>query len=91
MYQILVPRRVAKRLERLPVHVQDTFRSLGEDLKAAGPIQRGWPNFSSLGMEGAMRKYHCHLTYNYVACWKYEKGTIVIEVYYVGSRQSAPY
>jgi hypothetical protein len=35
--------------------------------------------------------YHCHLAYKWVACWKHEKSTIIIEVYYAGSRENAPY
>jgi hypothetical protein len=31
------------------------------------------------------------LTYHYVACWRHEKETIIIEVYYVGSREDAPF
>ncbi len=86
-YDVRISRKVLRSLERLPERIQDKFRLLAKDLRDAGPIQRSWSNFSALG-EG---KFHCHLTYSYVACWQHEKGTIVIEVYYVGSRQDAPY
>jgi hypothetical protein len=46
-----------------------------------------WQNYSKLGEN----EYHCHLTYHYVACWRHEKETITIEVYYAGSREDAPY
>lgn len=46
-----------------------------------------WHNFSPLGKD----KYHCHLNYRYVACWTYKQGEIIIEVYYVGTREKAPY
>lgn len=36
-------------------------------------------------------KYHCHLKYNWVACWIWEKGTFIVEIYYAGSRENAPY
>ena len=36
-------------------------------------------------------EYHCHLAYSWVACWRHEKYTITIEVYYAGSRENAPY
>jgi hypothetical protein len=55
--------------------------------EADGPIQKSWNNFSPLGNE----KYHCHLNYRYVACWNYRQGEKEIEVYYVGSREKAPY
>ena len=35
--------------------------------------------------------YHCHLSRDWVACWRWEKRTIEIEVYYAGSRKDAPY
>lgn len=53
----------------------------------SGPMQPAWPNFSKLGPH----KYHCHLAYSWVACWKFDKGNILIEVYYVGHRKNAPY
>jgi len=31
------------------------------------------------------------LNYHYVACWRTDKATITIEVYYVGSREKNPY
>jgi DNA-binding XRE family transcriptional regulator len=46
-----------------------------EDLKADGPIQKSWNNFSPLGDD----QYHCHLNYRYVACWTYRQGEIEIE------------
>ena len=38
--------------------------------------------------EGPVQK---SLTYRHVACWTFRKGEIEIEVYYVGSREKAPY
>ncbi len=35
--------------------------------------------------------YHCHLAYRWVACWRNEKGKMIVEVEYVGSREKAPY
>jgi hypothetical protein len=55
------------------------------DSGATGPYN--WQNYSKLNVN----QYHCHLTYRYVACWRHEKNTIIIEVYYVGSREAAPY
>ncbi len=63
------------------------FGLLVADLEEGGPIQGEWQNFGPLG-EG---KYHCHLSWSYVACWTHEEGSKVIEVYYVGSREDAPY
>lgn len=71
----------------MPLIVQDKFTILRNDLIVNGPYQVKRPNYSPLGNN----KFHCHLTYDYVACWKWDKGTIEIEVYYVGSREKAPY
>jgi mRNA-degrading endonuclease RelE of RelBE toxin-antitoxin system len=86
-YKVTVKMKVARKLLKLPKSIQKLFFLLVEDIKADGAIQKNWHNFSSLGDN----KYHCHLNYRYVACWTYKKGTITIEVYYVGSREKAPY
>jgi mRNA-degrading endonuclease RelE of RelBE toxin-antitoxin system len=86
-YQVLVKKHAEKSLSKLPENVRQLLFLLVTDLQTEGPIQRRWPHFSSLGDD----RYHCHLTYRYVACWAHRKGEIVIEVYYVGSREKAPY
>jgi mRNA-degrading endonuclease RelE of RelBE toxin-antitoxin system len=86
-YQIKVKNKVARGLGKLPENVRQLLYLLVNDLQDDGPIQRSWPNFSYLGGD----RYHCHLTYRYVACWTFRKNEIVIEVYYVGSREKAAY
>ena len=86
-YEVRIKKKALKNLTRLPVEVRQVFFLLVADLKESGPIRRDWKNFSKLGED----EYHCHLTYSYVACWTWKKDTIEIEVYYVGSREKAPY
>ena len=86
-YEVRIRKKAARGLDRLPKRVQQLLFLLVADLRADGPIRRDWPNFSSLGPD----RFHCHLTYRYVACWMCRKGEILIEVYYVGSREKAPY
>ncbi len=86
-YEVRVKKKVARALEKLPADVQKLMFLLIADLASDGPIQKSWRNFSSLGKDC----YHCHLTYRYVACWTCRRNEIVIEVYYVGSREKAPY
>lgn len=86
-FDVRIQKKVARGLLKLPSDVKKLLFLLIEDLKADGPIQKSWHNFSSLGGN----KYHCHLNYRYVACWTHNKGEIEIEVYYVGSRENAPY
>lgn len=58
-----------------------------EKLKESGPVQPEFQNYSKLGEYG----YHCHLSHKWVACRREIKDIIVVEVYYVGSREDAPY
>jgi len=87
-YSIILKKSVKKNLRKLPVPVQQRFEVLAIALRDSGPTgPHEWPNYNKLGEN----EYHCHLTYHYAACWRCEKGTITIEVYYVGSRENAPY
>jgi mRNA-degrading endonuclease RelE of RelBE toxin-antitoxin system len=88
VYSVTIRRRVARRAEKLPVHVRKRFLALVGVLQLSGPHgPHGWPNYSKL----SANEYHCHLTHDYVACWRWQRGSIVVEVYYVGSREDAPY
>lgn len=86
-FSVIIKNKVLKNLNKLPIDIQNKFFILVEDIREKGAIQSNWSNFSSLGND----KYHCHLNYHWVACWKWEKGTFVVEVYYAGSRENAPY
>jgi hypothetical protein len=87
MYSVVMSNRVQKQIDRIPRAIGSRLAILLEQLCEKGPIQSGWPNYSKLGQY----RYHCHLAPNWVACWYWIKGTIEIEVYYVGSRQNAHY
>ena len=87
MYQIIVKKKVMKGLWKLPREVQQAFARLLNDLEESGPVQPRWPHYSMLTKD----TYHCHLAYHYAACWRNENGTLIIEVYYAGSREGAPY
>ena len=86
-YKVKIKKKVARGLKKLPQNVKKLLFLLIEDLKSDGPIQKNWKNFSPLDKN----RYHCHLTYRYVVCWNYLNEEIEIEVYYVGSREKAPY
>ena len=87
MYEVILKRRILKSIERMPESVQRKASNLLEDLRDMGPLRKDWPNFGKLGKD----QYHCHLAYGWVACWSYERDSVVIEVYYAGSRENAPY
>ena len=86
-YRVVMKRKVVKAVARMPKREQKRLALLVDDLSEIGPIQLAWPHYSKL----SATEYHCHLSRKWVACWRYEKGTIEIEVYYAGSRENAPY
>lgn len=86
-YRVTIRKRALRRVGRLPLHIQQRLALLVQDLRDLGPTLPRWPNYSRLGDD----TYHCHLTRSWVACWRHRKKTIAIEVYYVGSREKAPY
>ena len=87
-YVVTMKRSVLKAIGKLPEAVQDRFRALTKVLEAEGPTgPHTWKKYSKLGEN----EYHCHLNYSYVAVWRHEKKTIIIEVTYAGSREDAPY
>ena len=65
------------------------------DLEQNGPKPNGnWKNYSKLkGMVGD--KHHCHVTNGsptYVCCWEVmDKRLKILEVYYAGTHEKAPY
>jgi len=87
MYNVIIKKRVQKAFKKLPLKIQKKLSLLIDDLRDKGPIQDNWPNYGKIGEID----HHCHLDYSWVACWSHEKDTIVIEVYYAGSRENAPY
>lgn len=86
-YEVVFKKKVIKGLPKLPLLIQKKLVMLTDDLREKGPEQPQWQNYSKL----SKNEYHCHLGYSWVACWRHEKQTIIIEVYYVGSRENAPY
>ncbi len=86
-FEVKIKKQIEKKLEKLPIPIQNKLLRLVLDLRDKGPVQSNWPNYNKLNKN----EYHCHLGYSWVACWKHKKNTIIIEVYYVGSREKAPY
>jgi phage-related protein len=79
-----------KAFRELPKYTANTLRLLIEDLELNGYQRYNWPNFSKLKDS----LYHCHLEKGrptYVACWRVYKNKNLIEVYYAGTHEKAPY
>jgi mRNA-degrading endonuclease RelE of RelBE toxin-antitoxin system len=86
-YSVMMSSKFEKVIKRMPRSAQANLRKLVDDIRLSGPIQSGYRNYSKLGGN----TYHCHLAYSWVACWRNEQDRYIVEVYYVGSREKAPY
>lgn len=87
MFVVTMKKAAQKSAGKMPKPEQAKLSELLFALKNSGPVQPSFRNYSKLGLN----EYHCHLSRKWVACWRNENGTLTIEVYYVGSRESAPY
>lgn len=86
-YEVDISKQAKKGIMKMPAMERARFRILIQQLETVGPILHDWPHFSGLGHN----RYHCHLSYHWVAVWYWEEGTIRVEVEYAGSRENAPY
>lgn len=71
--------------------ITDIINLLIIELRRDGPYRTNWLNYGLL----EENEFHCHLKKGkptYVACWKIiDKENKIIEVYYVGTHENAPY
>ena len=92
---IKITNKAAKQVEKLPKSVKATVLFLLRDIERNGPSTGGgWKNYGKLNVM-AGDKRHCHLMKGnptYVCCWEVvDKQIKLIEVYYVGTHEKAPY
>lgn len=70
------------------------LRLLFKNLQTNGPTMHRWPNYGKFKNTKGDRR-HCHLQKGkptYVCCWEVlDKKRKMIEVYYVGTHEKAPY
>lgn len=82
---------------KLPANVRSQFDLLLKEIEILGPIRKDWKNFSQLksGRNIPSNAYHCHIKKGkptFVVCWRIvSKENKIIEVYYVGTHENAPY
>ncbi len=92
-WTVLFTHKTEKQSLKLPEIVRTTLLALKRDIELSGPFQPKWPHFGKL--RGVDNQYHCHLKRGrptFVACWKVtDKAHKLVEVYYVGSHENAPY
>lgn len=87
--------RCAKATSLLDEKTLKVLQVLVVDLEAFGPFPgKRWPNYGKLTGSDKEDRRHCHLLKGrptYVCCWRVLKKERVIEVYYVGTHEKAPY
>lgn len=87
-WKVFFSGKAEKQFKELREAEQRKTRALVEAIKAMGPVQGAWPNYSKLGTN----THHCHLSFRYVMVWRVVDKTIqIVEVTYVGTREKAPY
>jgi mRNA-degrading endonuclease RelE of RelBE toxin-antitoxin system len=83
--------RTAKAIPELPEHARLKMFALLKDIEANGTNQPAWPHYGKLSDD----TYHCHIKRGrptYVVCWRLiDKNKRIIEVYYAGTHEKAPY
>lgn len=88
MWTVNFTNKSAKQAQKLPKREREILVALVQDLQIKGAVLPNWANYSKLGKN----QYHCHLSYKWVACWTIEDNCLkIIEIYFVGSRENAPY
>ncbi len=70
-----------------------SFAALLLEMRNFGPYRSNWPNYTK--MKNKKEDYHCHIEKGrptYVVCWRIaNKNKKIIEVYYAGTHEKAPY
>lgn len=98
---------LGKPKKALPEYAIGALKALIMDIECFGPTLglngKNWPHFGRLRRD----TYHCHLPKSrdpkkqgskkgadawYVVCWRLEDEKVkIVEVYYVGTHENAPY
>ncbi len=93
MWRVIIKKTVLKSVEEFPANVAESFRFLVHEIEVSGPMRYNWKNFSKL--KGYGERYHCHIKSGrptFVVCWEVtDKEIRIIEVYYAGTHENAPY
>jgi len=92
-WTVVTANKARRQIERLPEAVRAAYFALFRELEEYGPYRTNWSHYGKL--RGTRASYHCHIVSGrptYVVCWDVkEKSIQLLEVYYVGTHESAPY
>lgn len=94
MWSVTLTKTAGKQLKSLPKKIGKITKFLIKDIELRGPSISDWPNYGRL--KGKSRDIrHCHLKKGnptYVAMWEVVNKKIkIVEIYYVGTHEKAPY
>src|SRR5882724_9516830 len=94
-WTILSTKKADKQAAKFNKNILFKLYLLFKDLANLGPALPSWPNYGKLHGKSGNDKRHCHLQKGnptYVCCWEViDKKHKIIEVYYVGTHEKAPY
>ena len=99
-WKIRFTKRMTKEVARLPEDIKLRLYALLSKMEQYGPYIESWADtervkFKNYGkLQGQRDRYHCHLKKGqptYVVCWEIVEEIILVEFYYVGSHEKAPY
>lgn len=85
-----------RKMEKEHREIFTIYQFLERDLMINGPALNTWPNYTKeKGLGKDIDKRHCHLKKGkptWVACYEVlNKEVKLLEVYYVGTHEKAPY
>ena len=90
-WKVSFTKKAAKQYSKLHNAVKSSIDLLAMEITLKGPVRGNWSNYSKL----SKTTHHCHLKRGnptYVACWEViDRTAKLVEVYYVGSHEKAPY
>ncbi|MFP5458614.1 MAG: type II toxin-antitoxin system RelE family toxin [Bacteriovoracia bacterium] len=96
-WRVEIKHKVAKALKdprKIPPDVASAVLALIVQLEVSGPAVN-WPHYGKLRNQGNLiDRRHCHLRRGrptWVCCWEVEAKLKLVEVYYVGTHEKAPY
>lgn len=99
-WQVRFTKKAAKQTVGLSKAAFHALNLLVADLQDKGPCPgTSWPNYGKLrglkGVKNSRDLRHCHLVKGnptYVCCWEVIENEVkIIEVYYAGTHEKAPY
>lgn len=90
-WTVVFTSKAEKQFHKLQESIQLRLRALMLEIEVAGTVRGNWKNYGKL----SETKHHCHIKPGhptYVACWEVmDKHKKIVEVYYVGTHEKAPY